>query len=381
MTKIIRAKDKFKDQSYFLWQIKKKQLSKILLPIGEFENKQKVREFADFNNLITADKKDSQGLCFVGQTSLGQMLLQTIGVKKGLIINKIFGDRIPNFWGNNIQKEKKIISNDKICKKRERMGNLGNINSAESLAIEIKNLRQLIENLANLKKENQKNILIVDFEILEIINCEIREKKNFVNKKEFKNKNCLEKSSNKSLESNIINSKIEILNQDYLKSAGEVQKLSQKSNENIEHIWQTIIENKKQIVLKKILKKTENIEFFQILGLHSGAFLYTIGQRQNLNLSGGPWFVSETDILQNLVLVIHQNDINAQQTGYKNNTLEFNNNLDQYSNFGLQKNSVESIKIKSDFPKTNSIYCTKILIKNLNWQNFSVQNKFSIPKN
>ena len=86
---LLKAKDPAKDQSYFLWQIKKEQLSKILLPVGEFENKAKVREFAEENGLITAAKKDSQGLCFVGQTSLSQMLLESIGRKNGLIITKI----------------------------------------------------------------------------------------------------------------------------------------------------------------------------------------------------------------------------------------------------------------------------------------------------
>ena len=85
---ILRSKDTHKDQSYFLWQIKKEQLDKILFPVGEFENKAQVREYAKENDLITASKPDSQGLCFIGQTPLRQMLLQTLGEKVGDIISK-----------------------------------------------------------------------------------------------------------------------------------------------------------------------------------------------------------------------------------------------------------------------------------------------------
>jgi tRNA-uridine 2-sulfurtransferase len=85
---ILRSKDANKDQSYFLWQIKKEQLGKILFPVGEFENKTQVREYAKENGLITASKPDSQGLCFIGQTPLREMLLQTLGEKIGNILDQ-----------------------------------------------------------------------------------------------------------------------------------------------------------------------------------------------------------------------------------------------------------------------------------------------------
>ncbi|MEI6728663.1 MAG: tRNA 2-thiouridine(34) synthase MnmA [bacterium] len=86
---IARSKDGNKDQSYFLWKIKREQLDHILFPVGEFESKAEVRQYAQEKNLITASKKDSQGLCFVGQTPLRQLLLEAIGQKDGDIVNSV----------------------------------------------------------------------------------------------------------------------------------------------------------------------------------------------------------------------------------------------------------------------------------------------------
>ena len=77
--------DKTKDQSYFLCQITQNQLSKALFPIGHLE-KQEVRKIAMELNLVTAKKKDSQGLCFVGKISLPLFLQQQLKSKTGEII-------------------------------------------------------------------------------------------------------------------------------------------------------------------------------------------------------------------------------------------------------------------------------------------------------
>jgi len=82
---LIQGLDKLKDQSYFLCQINQKQLQKIIFPIGELSKKE-VRKIAQKNKLITADKKDSQGLCFVGKIKLPVFLQQKIKPKKGSII-------------------------------------------------------------------------------------------------------------------------------------------------------------------------------------------------------------------------------------------------------------------------------------------------------
>ena len=83
--KLIQGKDKIKDQSYFLCQINQEQLQKIIFPIGHLTKKE-VREIATKNNLITAEKKDSQGLCFVGKIKLPVFLQQKIESRKGDII-------------------------------------------------------------------------------------------------------------------------------------------------------------------------------------------------------------------------------------------------------------------------------------------------------
>lgn len=77
--------DPNKDQSYFLCQLSQEQVSKALFPIGEL-TKAKVREIATELGLVTADKKDSQGLCFVGKISLPQFLQQKLASKKGDVL-------------------------------------------------------------------------------------------------------------------------------------------------------------------------------------------------------------------------------------------------------------------------------------------------------
>tara|TARA_Y100000385_G_scaffold192184_1_gene198784 strand:+ start:1800 stop:2987 length:1188 start_codon:yes stop_codon:yes gene_type:complete len=104
--------DQTKDQSYFLCQLNKKHLSKIMFPLGNLK-KSEVREIAKENKLITADKKDSQGLCFVGKVSLPDFLQQKLKKKTGKVIE--------------------ISSNSKLfkldfdkCGKYERLHNLSN---------------------------------------------------------------------------------------------------------------------------------------------------------------------------------------------------------------------------------------------------------------
>ena len=77
--------DKNKDQSYFLCQLNQEQLSKSLFPIGNLE-KSEVRKIASEVGLSTAEKKDSQGLCFIGKVKLPKFLQQQLKPKKGDII-------------------------------------------------------------------------------------------------------------------------------------------------------------------------------------------------------------------------------------------------------------------------------------------------------
>lgn len=77
--------DKNKDQSYFLCQLNQEQLSKALFPIGTLE-KSEVRKIAQEAGLVTAEKKDSQGLCFIGKVKLPDFLQQQLKPKKGAVI-------------------------------------------------------------------------------------------------------------------------------------------------------------------------------------------------------------------------------------------------------------------------------------------------------
>ena len=82
---LLSGLDKNKDQSYFLCQVSQDQLSKALFPIGDLE-KSEVRRIAAEQGLLTAEKKDSQGLCFVGKISLPEFLQQQLRPKKGDVI-------------------------------------------------------------------------------------------------------------------------------------------------------------------------------------------------------------------------------------------------------------------------------------------------------
>lgn len=82
---LFEARDKNKDQSYFLWTLTQKQLSRCLFPIGDYL-KPEVRKIAKKAGLLTAEKKDSQGICFLGQVSIDDFLKDYIPEKKGDIL-------------------------------------------------------------------------------------------------------------------------------------------------------------------------------------------------------------------------------------------------------------------------------------------------------
>jgi tRNA-specific 2-thiouridylase len=79
------AKDKNKDQSYFLWTLTGKQLERCLFPIGDYV-KPKVREIARRALLPTAEKKDSQGICFLGDISIEDFLKRYIPERRGQLL-------------------------------------------------------------------------------------------------------------------------------------------------------------------------------------------------------------------------------------------------------------------------------------------------------
>ena len=96
--RLLAGKDQNKDQSYFLCQLSQAQLGRALFPIGDLQ-KSEVRAIAKELGLVTAEKKDSQGLCFVGKVRLPEFLQQQLAPKKGDII------QIPSSWQGYQDKE------------------------------------------------------------------------------------------------------------------------------------------------------------------------------------------------------------------------------------------------------------------------------------
>ncbi len=97
--RLLAGVDIKKDQSYFLAQLNQEQLKNALFPIGELE-KSKVRKIAKEADFVTAEKRDSQGLCFVGKVNLPDFLRQQLAPKEGNIIV------IPKEFYNDFQKPK-----------------------------------------------------------------------------------------------------------------------------------------------------------------------------------------------------------------------------------------------------------------------------------
>lgn len=109
---LLAGADNNKDQSYFLCQLSQQQLAKALFPIGELQ-KPEVREIAKAQDLITAEKKDSQGLCFIGKVRLPEFLQQQLKPKEGNIVEvdsnfQIYNRAIPQF--NSKETELEFLS-------------------------------------------------------------------------------------------------------------------------------------------------------------------------------------------------------------------------------------------------------------------------------
>ena len=119
---LIEGKDPNKDQSYFLCQVSQEQLSKILFPIGELL-KPEVRDIASELGLVTAEKRDSQGLCFIGKVRLPDFLQQKLKPKEGSIIE------IPSDFIGYIEKEQtfdtKIEELEYLSEKKHYSSSLG----------------------------------------------------------------------------------------------------------------------------------------------------------------------------------------------------------------------------------------------------------------
>jgi len=84
---LAKGNDENKDQTYFLYTIPQEKLERVLFPIGAYP-KNKVRKLARKYDLLTADKKDSQGLCFVGNVKMKDFLQEFIDKQPGNVLDK-----------------------------------------------------------------------------------------------------------------------------------------------------------------------------------------------------------------------------------------------------------------------------------------------------
>ena len=94
---LLRGKDNDKDQSYFLYTLKQEQLSKSIFPVGEL-TKAEVRKLAEQHQLITHNKRDSTGICFIGERDFKTFLQRYLPAQPGEIVT-IDGDRIARHDG------------------------------------------------------------------------------------------------------------------------------------------------------------------------------------------------------------------------------------------------------------------------------------------
>lgn len=96
--KLLRGCDSNKDQTYFLSQVSKKQLENVLFPIGDME-KSEVREIAEEYDLVTAKKKDSTGICFIGERNFRNFLKNYLPNQPGDVVNIETGETIGKHVG------------------------------------------------------------------------------------------------------------------------------------------------------------------------------------------------------------------------------------------------------------------------------------------
>lgn len=86
-SQLFMADNKDKDQTYFLYRVSEEALSRSLMPLGNFKSKDEVRAKAKELGLVTSDKKDSQGICFVGKVGIREFLQQYVESVDGMIID------------------------------------------------------------------------------------------------------------------------------------------------------------------------------------------------------------------------------------------------------------------------------------------------------
>ena len=248
--RILAGKDPNKDQSYFLCQLTQEQLSRALFPVGDLP-KPEVRRIAAEADLASKDKKDSQGICFVGKVDLPTFLQQQLKVKEGDIV-----EVYDAYFADNEQYEYA-----KNC--------LGLLRRTDFEG-DVKMVTDYISDNLNLK-----------------VNDPLRE--HWVEGNPENEGGCSSPESQFSFE------RINELSDD------ELLRLSQPVSYDIRFETETYRSGRKHV------KKTryKDNPYGKIIGKHDGAQFYTIGQRKGLNVGGhkDSVFVIDTDIEKNIIYV------------------------------------------------------------------------------
>jgi tRNA-specific 2-thiouridylase len=162
--KMLAGVDKEKDQSYFLWTIKKELLPKILFPVGGYK-KTEVRVLAKKYNLATWGKKDSQGLCFVGKLDIKDFLKHYIKEKKGNLLNEngeVIGYHSGAIFLTEGERHGFTITNRK------------NLNSALPQYVVSKNLKNNTVTVSPFPKKTENLSKIIKLKDVNIIDSDIK---------------------------------------------------------------------------------------------------------------------------------------------------------------------------------------------------------------
>lgn len=190
------GKDLRKDQSYFLCKLKESQLKKIKFPLGHLE-KSEVRKIAKQHHLKVAEKKDSMGICFLGNLNFNYLLKNNLGEKKGEIIDKsgnflgnhnghwfyTVGQKISNLDFQLLKKSNlfKKIDHNNIPKfyviSKDRVNNkiaIGLKREAEKNNFFIKNIHSIYSNLRITKLDNEINLFVKYRNTGNFIKCKIQ---------------------------------------------------------------------------------------------------------------------------------------------------------------------------------------------------------------
>ena len=248
--RILAGNDPNKDQSYFLCQLTQEQLSMAMFPIGDIE-KPEVRRLAHEADLPSADKKDSQGICFVGKVDLPTFLQQKLKSQEGQIIEIYDAYYKDNEQYNFIHKTLESLKRDDITDAVEMVTDY----ISDNLSLKVND--PLREHWIEGNPENEGGCA--------------------------------------NAHSEFDNAKLASLSDE------DFYKLAQPVHYDIQFETETYRSGKKHI------KKTRWKEnpYGKILGNHDGAQFYTIGQRKGLNIGGhkDSVFVIETDIPENIIYV------------------------------------------------------------------------------